>query len=841
MARPAENKEVDQDNDSDKKETALKPGPGRASFKYAALWKQEVNAYEQFNARWFEKGNKVLRRFRDERSKLDASRRRYNVLWANIKVMKPAIYSKVPEPIVERKFLDKDPIGRLSSTMLERTTVAQLDHGFHPAITRAVYDRLLPGRGQVWVRYEPVFEEDQEAISIPTQNGSTIEDSLVKIAKDVGDKEMLEETSSEEELEETGTTLATEKICVDYIDWRDFYVFPAKARTWSEVQAVGKRVYMSKQECIERFGKEIGEDMRPDTTPEDSKNNRSNVTDTTLFQDINERAIVVYEIWNKSDQRVYWLSTGYEYLCDVRNDPYKLKAFFPCPEPLSATLTNDTLTPVPDYYEYQDQAIQIDELTQRLALLTKACKVAGAYNAANKALSRILEETADNQLIPVDQWAMFAEKGGVKGAIDLLPLDDIKACIETLTKVREQCKIDLDQITGLSDIMRGTTDSRETLGGLRLKNNNAGTRLSESQEDVARFCRDTINIIAELAAKHFSDETLIESSGVLFEEELSPEVVMLEFQSATGMLPVSPMLGGNPQQQHAPQQPGQAPAPQPMQPQAAPQQQQPGQNNVVQFPGQQPQQQQPMMPQMPLPDPEVLIMQKVMAAIKLLRQDIYRNYRISIETDSTIFGDRQQDKQDATEFVTAFGQFMNSFENLAQTVPESMPLLAKTLQWATRKYRVGRDLEASINTFCEQMMKKAKAIAQNPPQNPEQMKAQAEIQREAIRAQMQMQNDQREAERQAQDDARQAELQRQNDERQAKLQHDSDMRKAQMEEMKFGFERTKMQHEMIMAEKEHNFKLSEHETKMREMKEKHDEAAKVRKERANKPKKAASK
>lgn len=835
MARkPKERAEVSETDDTDP--TSLKPGHNRASFKYAALWKQEINAYDQFNGRWFEKGNKVIKRYRDERAKLDESRRRYNILWANINVMKPAIYSKCPDPIVERKFLDKDPIGRLSATMLERTTVAQLEHGFHTAINRAVYDRLLPGRGQVWVRYEPVFEKDQEAISIPSQSSSTIEDSLVKIAKDVGDKDLIEETGAEEELEETGDVLATEKICVDYIDWRDFYIFPAKARTWAEVQAVGKKVYMSKQECIERFGEEIGKEMRPDTTPEDSKSVR-NVSDTTLFQDINDRAIVVFEIWNKSDQRVYWLSTGYDYLCDVRSDPYKIKKFFPCPEPLSATTTNDNLTPIPDYYEYQDQAIQIDELTQRIALLTKACKVAGAYNAANKQLARILNETMDNQLIPVDQWAMFAERGGVKGAIDLLPLDDIKSCIETLTKVRDQCKIDLDQITGVSDVIRGTTDSRETLGGLRLKNNNAGTRLSESQEAVAKFCRDTIEIIAELASKHFTDETLIESSGIMYEEELQPETVIMEFMAATGQAPVSPTMGAPaPQQRPQLPAPGQQQAPQ--QPMQQPQQSQ--QNNVVPFPSQGQEQQLPQQPPIPVPDPEVLIMQKVMAAIKLLREDIYRNYRISIETDSTIFGDKMQDRQDATEFVTAFGQFMNSFKDMAQQVPESMPLLAKTLQWATRKYRVGRDLESSINTFCDEMLKKAKLLAQNPQQSPEQQKAQAEIQREAIRAQMQMQNDQREAERQAQDDARQAELQRANDERQARMQEQSDMRKAHLEQMHFEMEQVKMRHEMAMAEKEHAFKLAEHETKMREMKEKHEEAAKVRKERAKQPKKAAS-
>ena len=79
---------------------------------------------------------------------------------------------------------------------------------------------------------------------------------------------------------------------------------------------------------------------------------------------------IVYEIWNKDDGKVYWVADGYPHLCDVQEDPLKLENFFPTPRPLYANATNDTLIPVPDYYQYQDQAAQIDELTQRIALLT---------------------------------------------------------------------------------------------------------------------------------------------------------------------------------------------------------------------------------------------------------------------------------------------------------------------------------------------------------------------------------------------------------------------------------------------------------------------------------------
>jgi hypothetical protein len=51
---------------------------------------------------------------------------------------------------------------------------------------------------------------------------------------------------------------------------------------------------------------------------------------------------------------------------------------------------------------------------------------------------------------------------------------------------------DLDRTTGISDIMRGTSDARETMGGQRLKSNNSSTRIRERQDDMARFARDVI-------------------------------------------------------------------------------------------------------------------------------------------------------------------------------------------------------------------------------------------------------------------------------------------------------------------------------------------------------------
>lgn len=814
----------------------LKPGPGRESFKLATFWKGEVEAADQATAGWVRRGNKIIKRYRDERAKVDEDGvRRMNLLWSNIKVMKPAIYSKCPTPIVDRKFLDRDPTGRLSSQMLERSITNELPNNFHSAMTSAVYDRLLPGRGVIWARYEP---EIGFGPSIPGANPNALEDALELIGEETGDENLTSESSEEQELETTDEQVLSEKVITDYIDWRDFYTFPVKARTWEEVQAIGKRVYISKKEAKERFGEDIGGAMRPDTNSISSTDAKQPFSDTAVFQDINERSIVVFEIWNKSDRRVYWISSGYMYLCDVKDDPLKLVEFFPVPKPLSSTLTNDTLIPVPDYTEYQDQCIQIDKLTQRIALLTDACKVAGVYNATHNAISRLFNETVENQLIPVDQWAMFAEAGGLKGMIDFVPLEQIQSAITTLQTVRQQCMIDLDQVTGLSDIVRGTSDSRETLGGIRLKNNNAGTRLSESQEDVARFARDAINIVAQIVSKHFSDETIINSSGILFEQELQPDAVIREWQAEQALKPKPPApMPMGPAPQMAPPAGGIFPAPVGQPPQGMP--------PVVPPNGQQPMPPMgaPPVQEEPTPDPEILIYQKINKAIALIRQDVTRAYRISIETDSTIFGDKVQERQDASEFVGVVSGYLKQLESASQTMPEVMPLAAKMLQWAVRKYRTGRDLESEVDSFCMQMEAKAKDAKNNPPPNPEEQKHQMEMAQLKAQMEMEAQNDQREQERQAQNDQR--------DHQKNLMEDRREMEKANLEaslekeKMSMEMEFKRREHEMRMRELELNHQHAQHahNQKMEELKTKSAEDEKKRaeaKRKAAQPKKKAS-
>jgi DNA polymerase III gamma/tau subunit len=170
---------------------------------------------------------------------------------------------------------------------------------------------------------------------------------------------------------------------------------------------------------------------------------------------------------------------------------------------------------VTDYVLYQDQADEIDKLTNRISLLIEAVKVVGVYDASQAGIQRMLTEGFDNQLIPVDSWAAFSEKGGIKGTIDFMPLDQVLQALNQCYASREQAKQVVYDVTGLSDIIRGSSVASETATAQQIKGQYASMRLKRMQMDVAMFASELLRIKAQMMCDLYSPQNLIEMSGIM--------------------------------------------------------------------------------------------------------------------------------------------------------------------------------------------------------------------------------------------------------------------------------------------------------------------------------------
>jgi hypothetical protein len=440
-----------------------------------------IGQYDNEFAKWSARTKKIIKRYRDDtRGQTLTESAKFNILWSNVQTLKPAVYAKLPKADISRRFGDNDPVGRVAGQLLERAIDFEIEHypDFRSTMSYCVEDRFLGGRGTAWVRYEPHvapigIEDDGVSVTSNIEQGEGAPPSLERIEYECAP--------------------------TDYVHWRDFG--HSQARTWEEVTCVWRWVYMTREALAERFGDEMARKIPLDQGPEPL--NAYNESKRTY-----NRAKIC-ELWDKEKQKVYWFCKGMPQIIDERDDPLGLEGFFPCPKPLYATITSDTLVPVPDFVLYQDQAMELDILSDRIDGLVKALRVRGVYDASQPALQRLLTEGDNNALIPVDKWMAFSEKGGLKGSIDLLPLDTLANALLQCYRAREDIKSQIYEITGISDIIRGTSFASETATAQQIKGQYAGLRLRALQEDVALFASELIRLKAQVMCLHYQPETIL--------------------------------------------------------------------------------------------------------------------------------------------------------------------------------------------------------------------------------------------------------------------------------------------------------------------------------------------
>ena len=464
-------------------------------------WYNCIAGYERSFKEWEGRSDRIIKRYRDDSRTRNNPNARFNILWSNVQTITPAIFARLPRPDVSRRFRDNDPVARVASMMLERALDYEITHysDYKSAMSQSVLDRLLGGRGTSWVRYEP------HIAGAGTEGEDVPEDGL-QITEDTDEAET--EGGIHQEDQER---IEYECAPCDYVYWRDFG--HTIARTWEEVTAVWRKVYMTRPALVERFGEELGNKIPLDTKPENSK---------TFNERMGEGAseALVYEIWDKTTGEVIWLSKSMGKILDTRPDPLKLENFWPCPKPLYATLTSDKLEPIPDFTLYQDQAKQLDTLADRIDGFINALKVRGVYDASEPSLARLFSEGENNALLPVKNYAAFSEKGGIVGAINLVDIQPIAQALNMSYQAMDQVKNQIYEIMGIADIQRGQTDPNETLGAQIIKSNNASGRLKTMQHAVVDFATELLSIKAQIICNHFTDDTIVKISGAM---QLSPQ------------------------------------------------------------------------------------------------------------------------------------------------------------------------------------------------------------------------------------------------------------------------------------------------------------------------------
>jgi hypothetical protein len=432
----------------------------------AKYWQGQLELAEKDHKDFLEEGREVVKRYKNEK-KLASNRnvKRFNILFSNTETLKSAVFARMAKPDIRRRFSDRDPIGKQVAEIIERACIDSADHPYdgensERAFERAIEDYLLPGRGVVRVCYE------------------------AETADGADGKEYV----------------ASQEVYDEYWPWTDFRHEPAT--TWARVTWEAFRHRMSRDDLKENFPKIDARKVPLNWSPK---------PDDQKVPDAFKRA-EVWEIFDKTKRQRLWVVPGYDEPLGVDDDPYGLEEFFPNAEPLLAITANDTCIPRPEFTSYQDQADGLDEIEARIDRLTRALKRRGVYDSTFKELGR-LAKAADNEFIPVKNYADLSTKGGLAAAFQA---EDLKTIAEVLRELHSQRDLRVQtiyEVVGIADIMRGSSDPRETLGAQKIKAQFGGNRLKKRQDKVQKWIRDTLAIKAEIIAEHFEPTALAEMTG----------------------------------------------------------------------------------------------------------------------------------------------------------------------------------------------------------------------------------------------------------------------------------------------------------------------------------------
>lgn len=465
--------------------------PAKDDAELASRWAAELADAEKEMKEWHKRGDQIVARYLDDRDgdRKSRSLQRLNLYTANTNTMEALLFGKTPDVGVDRRFADSmDDVARVASEMLERLLNADVEDEEQEALRNALKDRLNPGFGTSRLRYEMGETEMGEA-----QAAQTDPESGVELAPAVPAPELR----------------PNEKAALDYVFWKDEMWSPC--RVYADVRWRAWRARMSKAQLIKRFGKKKA--LQVAATTEAANDNKESDGEVK-FREYLQRSDV-WEIWSKEDRTVYWVSPGYPGLLDKQEDPLGLKGFWPSPRPMFANLSTSKLLPTPDFALAQDLYDEIDDMATRAMRLEQAIKVRFVYDKNNEELKRLVSQVDSEEGIGVDSWAAFSDKGKLEGAISWLPIDMIVKALEVLNEQMDRKIAMLYQITGMSDIMRGQASEQTTATEQAIKARFASVRVQTLQDEFARYASDAQRIKAEIIARHFDPQTIIDRSNIM--------------------------------------------------------------------------------------------------------------------------------------------------------------------------------------------------------------------------------------------------------------------------------------------------------------------------------------
>ena len=444
----------------------------------------EQQLYDKQHDAWITRAKQYTEDYRRDSGEAEKARR-FPIFWSNTEILKAATFNQSPQPDVSRRWQFTDDgsqkVALDAAIIMEKVLRFNADQTdqFEVPIEQSNQDALIPGRGTARVDLEQEFQEFDDGSEQVTDQRAPLK----------------------------------------YVYWQDFSHSPA--RIWSDVRWIRYRHLMTRDDLRKHRATKAAADKIPLTVKIGARND-------LMIVDPKDKAdqpatfgrAEVWEFWDKEKGEIIWLARGWDKVLHKEQPLITFNDFFDCPPPLIYGSTNDTMVPLPDYGRYVALAEELDALTARAAGIISQIKACGAYDGVLKNFPDIAR-LADGEFVPLGQGA--GTEGGIDKKIFQWPIETQVVVLRELLLQREQVKQSIFEITGISDIVRGSTNPNETLGAQELKGQFASFRLSGKQNAMRRFVQRCLQLQGEVAAELYSTETLGRITG----EEITDEIMAL--------------------------------------------------------------------------------------------------------------------------------------------------------------------------------------------------------------------------------------------------------------------------------------------------------------------------
>lgn len=578
------------------------------------FWRAQISSAKEAARSYWNDAKKCTREY-------SAKGKYYNIFYSNVSILDATLLLANPRPDIQRRFLKNIEADKKKATLY--ATVAKILNcgvecvsdlaGVNDVMKFDVHNANVSGSGIAWVSYEP------------------------KIVKDELGQEHI----------------ANQDIRVDYLKYDEF--LRSTAEKEKDVWWVARRHLLTRNEIYDRFG------YAADERELSYKGNKDDET--------SQKRGEVWEIWDKSEKKRIFIMLGHSQkeLLEESDDPYSLDCFFPC-DTLTFIREENSVVPVAEYTLYEKQAEALEKVCRKITDNQKSVKYVGVIGSQDKSIAQDIKRANDGDILSMPVVADI--QGNVNNLIGTVPVDPIVNLLNTLEVQKQQTIQNIYELTGISDIMRGATDPRETAKAQQIKGVFGSLRFQDRQKQVQLHRKNIYRIIAEIIAEHYDINTIYEMTGIILpyeQDKMNVEAQVKSLQMQGQQLP--PKLAEQFEQIES----------------------QPTWEEVL----------------------------------EVLRSDKLRNYTVEIETTATAFDNHEEITESINNLTQTYVNMCQIAANLdsPELVKGFIPIMKMNLSNCRVSSSIERQLEEAIDGAYREMEDR---VNQPPQPTPEQLKIQAD-------------------------------------------------------------------------------------------------------------------